>query len=346
MLQSRCGNYSENVLYRLLYEKRELIDGFDKNMSIWCVRDWPYFKRKRDVYIQKYASRTAEFKDVRAQIIKRIKKSPSINSRDIGDSSKVHWSWAPTSIGRAVLESMYHCGELIIHHKEGTRKYYGLADNLLPEKLRNQSDPNATLEEYQEWYVKRRIGAIGLLWNKSGDAWLGTKLKVSDRSNALARLLEKDEITEIRVGGIDEILYALTEGLPLMNRGEKCSEASIIAPLDNLIWDRKLISALFQFDYKWEVYTPVKDRRYGYYVLPILYGDRIVGRFEPVLDRKKAQLVIKNWWWEDPVDVKTAIKGALIRCFKDFAKFLGIRKISMAENRRKNNIDWLTYCSE
>ena len=72
-----------------------------------------------------------------------------------------------------------------------------------------------------------------------------------------------------------------------------------IAPLDNLIWDRKLIKALFNFDYKWEIYTPKDKRKYGYYVLPILYGLEFIGRIELKIDKKSNRLNVKDVWWED-----------------------------------------------
>ena len=75
-------------------------------------------------------------------------------------------------------------------------------------------------------------------------------------------------------------------------------ELSFIAPLDNLIWDRKMIEFLFGFSYRWEVYKPAVERVYGYYVLPVFFDNMFVARFEPVRDKKNRQLTIKNWWWE------------------------------------------------
>ncbi len=76
----------------------------------------------------------------------------------------------------------------------------------------------------------------------------------------------------------------------------------LMAPLDNLLWERRMLKALFDFEYTWEVYVPADKRRYGYYVLPVLAGDRFIARCEPVMDRKRQALVLKNWWWEPGVD--------------------------------------------
>lgn len=341
VLQSRCKNYSEDVLYRLLYEKRALIDGWDKNMSIWAISDWPYFEGIRTSAKTALANRSKELNSAGNFIRSTLKKREYISSKDIEDTEKVSWSWGPTKVGRAALESMYHCGELVVHHKEGSRKYYGLAERHLPESILRRTNPNKTLEDHQRWFVKRRIGSIGLLWNKSGDAWLGTGLKAEPRSNAIKQLLAKDEIAEVKIKGIEETFYIRQSEIVLLDKTKDSAHASIIAPLDNLIWDRKLILKIFDFDYKWEVYTPDKDRKYGYYVLPILYKDRFVGRFEPVLDQKNKTLLIHNWWWEKGIQVDSRMIDALIICINEFRKFLKAEAISISKNLSGQKFGWL-----
>jgi uncharacterized protein YcaQ len=96
-----------------------------------------------------------------------------ISSLDLDIHEVVDWSWAPTRLARAALESMYWWGELIIHHRINTRKVYDFSHNHLRDELLKREDPNLMEEAYQDWYVLRRIGSVGLLWGKSGDAWLG-----------------------------------------------------------------------------------------------------------------------------------------------------------------------------
>lgn len=95
-----------------------------------------------------------------------------------------------------------------------------------------------------------------------------------------------------------------------------------LAPLDNLLWDRTLIKQVFQFDYSWEVYTPVDKRKYGYYVLPVLYGNRFVARFEPEMYRGEKELNIKQWWWEERVSITDEMIFELKKAFVDFCKYL------------------------
>ena len=110
------------------------------------------------------------------------------------------------------------------------------------------------------------------------------------------------------------------------------------------MWDRKLISAIFNFDYKWEVYTPVKERKFGYYVLPIIYNDEFIGRCESIMDRKKNELLMQNWWWEEGVKINQDMINALMRCLTDFAKFLKVEKITISDTLSKNKFNWIVNC--
>jgi len=131
---------------------------------------------------------------------------------------------------------------------------------------------------------------------------------------------------ELRVEGIKPPLYMRSEDKPrlkqILGSDDPLPHAAVLAPLDNLLWDRRLIAELFDFDYRWEVYTPVAKRRYGYYVLPVLYGDRFVARFEPGHDKKDGALIIKKWWWEPEVTQSERMHFELSNCFKRFLRYL------------------------
>ena len=102
------------------------------------------------------------------------------------------------------------------------------------------------------------------------------------------------------------------------------------------------MKALFDFSYIWEVYKPVQDRQYGYYVLPILYGDQFVARFEPGRDKANGALVIKNWWWEPDVTLSKRMQSNLRDCFKQFLGYLGADGIQIERKAIKQaGLDWL-----
>lgn len=333
VLQARIAGFQSLWLQELLYMDRKLLDGWDKNMSIYCTEDWPCFLRNREkAKYSRYSS--FQLETILPQVRKEIEAHGPLSSSDLDYNQTVDWPWAPTRLSRAALESMYFRGELIIHHKSRTRKLYDLASRHLPQELLQAADPNENQDQYYDWYVFRRIGSIGLLWNKAGDAWLGISgLNSKERSAALARLLKQEKVIEVGVEGIKPALYMRRADKPCLDRilrqKDSRSHASILAPLDNLLWDRQLVKALFDFDYRWEVYKPVHERQYGYYVLPVLYGDRFVARFEPVRVKKSGVLMIKNWWWEPGVVQSEKMRCEILHCLEQFAGYLGAAGITM-----------------
>jgi uncharacterized protein len=329
VLQSRIKDYKSNMLQELMYKDRMLLDQWDKEMSIYLTMDWPYFERNRKASFNRYKDIQA-IKDYLPYIREVLKEKGPITSSDLKLDQIIDWSWAPTRLSRAALESMYLWGELIICNKASSRKVYDFAHKHLPQQILDMDNPNKTLQEYHDWHVLRRIGAVGLLWNKSSDAWLGIKeMKAPERNEAIERLLNKKLIIEIHVEGLKYPLYmkAGYENLleRVLNQEAVKARAAILAPLDNMLWDRKLIKELFDFEYRWEVYKPVNQRQYGYYVLPILYDSKFVARFEPILDKDNNILVIKNWWWESGIKVTPKMRKELQLCIKRFVEFTGAK---------------------
>lgn len=354
VLQARLTDYQPSMLYELLYQDRSLLDGWDKVMSIYCVEDRPYFERSREAERNANGSSSAAVREILPQVRAVIEGRGPVSSLDLDFTDMIDWSWAPTGLGRAALESMYLWGELVVHHKVNTRKVYDFSHRHLPEELLMAPDPNETREQYQDWFVHRRVGGVGLFWKRSSDAWLSyPRVYSPERQAAFDRLLGEGRLIEINVEGVDLPLYLRDQDMPnlenTMNAGDPPSRAVVLAPLDNLLWDRQLVRDLFGFDYVWEVYKPADQRRYGYYVLPILYGDRFVARFEPGREklsshgsRRDRALVIKNWWWEAGIEPDDEIQSALQECFRNFLRYLGTDQLHIEPLANENGrLDWL-----
>ncbi|MFB5248976.1 winged helix-turn-helix domain-containing protein [Bacillus mycoides] len=337
VLQSRIKGFTKGMLAELLYDDRSLVDYPDKNLAIIPVEDWPYFERYRKAARQ-HAEHYPEMEVLTTHVRDHIQNHGVLSSSDLklnGDfswQSAIHWSGG-NNTSRSVLEQMYSTGELIIHHKKGTRKYYDIAKRYIQPDLLNAPDPLDDELEHLKWRILRRIGSVGLLWNRASDAWLNIwGLKATQRNEAFRQLLYESRIVAVAVEQTKDKLYCLTEDLPLIeavlqNQDPKL-RCELIAPLDNFIWDRKLISELFDFDYTWEIYTPANKRKFGYYVLPLLYGENFIGRAEIIAERKTGTLVIKNIWYEDGVKQTIQLRTALNSCFRKFALFNGCETIS------------------
>lgn len=328
VMQSRIENYDAEIMNDLLYNKRDLVDGWDKMMAIYSAEDWPYFKRvrlerKQEVEeVLKYRNSIDAIKYV--DIVKEyVEKNGATTPLKIDLGSVEKGVWGHGKLSSATMDYMWNMGMLGIKEKKNTQKKYDLIERLLPKEIVYSPDPFQNDDEFYKWYFKRRIGSIGAYWDKTGEGWLGNYLyKKSLRKRILNELVEEGELILIKVENLEENFYLRREDMSIFNNSDLINENNVrfLAPLDNIIWDRKLTRDIFDFDYTWEVYKPVDKRKYGYYVLPVLYGDKIVARFEPELHRGNEPLVIKNWWWEDNFkitdDCIDTVKEAVDRFYK------------------------------
>lgn len=355
VLQSRIADYSPALLEEMLYTDRSLVDGWDKMAAIYPVADRPHLIHHQRVAAERSPwNNDTHVRDVVPQVRAEMEARGPLASIDLAHDHKVDWAWGPTRVAKVALEDMFSRGETIIHHKEGTRKYYDFAARHLPADIAGAPDPHGSLEDYQDWHFLRRIRGTGLAWDRGSTIWHGIYggrslygfHGTAQRTAALERLAGRGETTGVRIAGVRFPFFMATRDLSeledVINNDAEAPQAAVIAPLDNLLWDRDMVRALFGFEYRWEVYKPVKDRRWGYYVLPVLLGDRFVARFEPAVDAKAGALVVKNWWWEPEASVSRDRRDALRDCFEHFAAYLGVRKIKVKKSLAvREKLDWL-----
>lgn len=347
VLQSRMKDYRSDILRELLYEDRLLVDGWDKVMSIYPAADWPFFQRRRDTELHRQKYKGQELLPFLPKVRNEVRERGPLSSIDLDFDDTISWPWGPTRVSRAALETLYFAGELVIHHKVNTRKVYDFSSQHLPADLLAAPDPNPTQEDYYAWILLRRVGGIGMLWNRASDAWVGINgLKSAERQAAIDRLMSEGKLLEVQVENIEYPFYMPAANLPTLqaslNEETQPPQAAIIAPLDNLLWDRRLLETLFDFNYRWEVYKPKAQREYGYYVLPVLYGERFIARLEPSYDKKKGILAIKNWWWETDVETTPEMQSALHDAFQHFFTYLGAKSIELGEDAAAvKDMEWV-----
>lgn len=332
-LQSRVKGFTKEMLYELLYADRKLVDYPDKNISIIPAEDWPYFERYRRA-ARESGLGFPGLSGLEERARSYIRENGPVSSDELPIPGSIRWhscihwsgSWdGETKAARAVLEQLYSTGELIIHHKKGARKYYDLAERHLPPQLLSAPDPLPGDDEHLKWRIRRRIGAVGLLWNRPSDAWLNSwGVKTPQRTRAFEDLLAEEKIQEVAVDDLKHLLYCRAEDLLLVDQARNGvplkPRCELIAPLDCMMWDRNLIRALFGFDYTWEIYTPAAKRRYGFYVLPMIWGGRFAGRVEAVAEAKTGTLIVKNIWYEEGVRQTKNLERAVNSCLRRLGK--------------------------
>jgi len=260
----------------------------------------------------------------------------------------IDWYWRPTNQVRAILEALAESGILGISRREGNRRVYDLAERLFPGALLAETRPE---REQRRHKLLSRYRGNGLL-GRSGSAelWYGTgpSIRKSDaradlplRPAMLAELIESGEVVPVTVDGVKGDRFVLADEWPMLEAAGRADPASpdegdgasrgvaFLAALDPFVWDRDLLRSLYDFDYVWEVYVPAAKRRWGYYVLPMLFGDDLVGRIEPRADRRKGLLRITDVWWQGGFDPRMApgFVDAFVDALVAHARFVGATRI-------------------
>lgn len=318
-LLARVKGFSREMLDEMLYQERTLLDAYDKSLCILCTEEWPMLAFQREAF---RAHTRPNVEAAAAQTMQAVRHQGCLSVQDAGGSG----------LARAALESLYFRGELAVHHQEDGIKYYAPAETCLPQQLLNAPNPFPNDGERMAWQVKRRIGAVGMLWNAPSDAWLGVNgLTAQARQYAFQLLVSRGQIIPVQTEGISLPLFLLTKDLPALRAcaaplsAEK--QARLLPPLDALLWDRRLIAALFGFSYKWEAYMPPEQRRYGGYVLPVLYGERFMGRVEPLTCREEGVLEVRAFWPETDSRPTDRFLWAMEDELKSIARMLGLKSL-------------------
>ena len=327
VLQARVNHYRESILYDLLYKEHKLIDGFDKEMCIYETKDFARFQFVRNEY-EKQALPTLKYRNqanvlnILDDVRDFVEKHGRTGTKDISIGEVRESRWGHKKLSSAALDYLFNTGILTVTDKRGTQKYFDLTERVIASE-NPFCDLHMTVEEFLEWYVERRIQSVGFLWNKSGGAWQGRFLSENElRSSTLQTLIEKNKIEEIRIEGVKEPFYISKKFKKYMENPAARSYVRFIAPLDNIMWDRQMLEILFGFTYRWEVYTPVEKRKYGYYVLPVLYNGQFIARFEAEPIHKAGEFMIKNWWWEPKVEPNGKMREMVANEITRFTEFL------------------------
>lgn len=325
VLQSRVHNFKKEMLYDALYKHRTLIDGWDKQMCIYQTKDFDKFNLIREERAKNEIKTAKHYLDLEFEhIIDDVydiidQHGPILSSKIKLGETKEH-KWGHTKASSAAISYLFHKGSIGIESRKNTQKKYHVLDKL--HKDIKKENPFLTKEAFIEYYLYRRIQSMGLIWNKSSVAFSGLHINLkTSRDKYLNILLEKNLIEEVSINDMNEIFYipkiALSYPIEIKN------QISILAPLDNMLWDRALISKLFDFDYTWEVYVPRDKRRYGYYVLPMVKGSDIIGRIEFDKQRGKSELKVINIWIESNIKLNNILKCEIDEALIRFAKYLG-----------------------
>lgn len=315
ILLARIAGYRREWTDHWLYEDRQLYETYNKGLSIVPTVELPWYRLTWD-RSHVHLSGEGEAFDVHAplveEILGRIRDGGELLPRDLGPREAIDWYWRPTNQVRAILEALAESGRLGIARRDGNLRVYDLIERLLPAEV--LADRRPEREQRLHRLLSRYRGNGLLAGGGQQELWSGMgPHDAVARADLRRELVDAGELIPVRVEGLRTERFIVGTELPFIDQAERELETdtppggappgvAFLAPLDPFCWDRDLLRRLYAFDYVWEVYVPAAKRRWGYYVLPILYRDRLVGRIEPRIDRRAGTLRILGLWWEAGFD--------------------------------------------
>ena len=343
-LLSRIAGYRRSWTDELLYRDRALYETYNKMLSIVPTAELPWYRLTWDRSGGEHERTFEEHRALVDELLERIRTTGPMASTDIEPREAIDWWWRPTNPVRAILEGLATAGILAISRRDGNKRVYDLTERLFPADLLACCPPE---REQLRHKLLSRFRGNGLL-GETGEYTLWAGLgPATDRSALRGELVEAGEIVPVEVEGFRRPRFVIAGEVPILDAADAAIAAGgpladpgvvFLAALDPIAWDRDLLLRLFGFDYKWEVYVPGPKRRWGYYTLPILYGDRLVGRLDPKVDRKAGTLHVLGLWWEDGFDplseANPGFAGAFADALRAHMTFLDARKVTLPRMAR------------
>ena len=343
-LWGRVLEYLPEHLYQTAYDERLFFD-YGGSLYMYPMPELPYWRlhmRRRGEHGRwgpDFARRHADLLDY---LRDELRTNGPRGNRDF-KGAPVSGNYRGRKDTSIALYRLWLTGETMVHHRQGFDRYYDLRERVAPSEF----DYAASEQEAEAYFARKNIAFLGLMrekrWRTSFKNDIQRAVSPQEASQRLSTLYEQEMIAPVAIEGSKERWIVLTENLPLLETlaaGKIPSawkplgpttedEVTFLAPLE-IVSARGRAKQVFGFEYVWEVYKPVEQRRWGYYVLPILYGDELVARLDPKLDRKTMTLHINGFWLEEaaPAD-DLAFADALGKGLARFAAFVEAKKVDI-----------------
>jgi len=319
-LGSRVGEYPRQTVSRLLGEGR-IFEYWAHEACLIPIEEWPLFRLRMTRNHPWRGDVTAEHPELAAEIVAAIRERGALTSRDFeGQGGGGMWNWKPA---KQVLESLWNAGELVSAGRvSGFQRLYDLAERVIPRDVLDARVPDAATRDRE--LTLRAVRARGAL-TEAGivEHWRfrGGTARVRPHVDSLVAdgLIERVRVED---GGADVLVPAGTDLAP-----PRPTVAALLSPFDNLLWDRGFARRTLGFEHVIEVYKRAHERQYGYYVLPFLWRDRIVGRADLKSERSEGALVVKAFHREPGVRSSAALDDALDRALDRLRRTIGVEQV-------------------
>lgn len=343
-LNSRVIDYTPSLWEEVTYQQREFFD-WGGWLATRPMDELPYWRvvmhRERDGHSdcdQRVKKMLKEHADTINEMRDLFIERETLSNRDFKASNRNKTkNYRGSKDSSLALYYMWRSGEIMTHHRDNFERVYALTEVVAPEALIQKHSEEAT----DLFLFKKDLSFNGISKIKRTADAFHRGVPFSKKQQIIETLFANDDIIEITVDGWRGSYTILSEDIPLIEAliagripeswtpldTTTTEEVVFLAPLDQ-VSARGRAKTVFGFDYVWEVYKPESKRKYGYYTLPILWGDQLVARFDSKLDRETNTFIILGFWLEDEkLSENKSFAEALSRGFARFATFLGVDKI-------------------
>jgi len=322
-LGSRVGTYPRETISRLLGRGR-IFEYWAHEACLIPVEEWPLFRPVMRNQHPWHGDVIGQNPGLAEEVRATVRERGPIASRDFdGKGGGGMWNWKPAKV---MLEALWNSGEVVIAGRvSGFQRLYDLAERVIPKEILDAPEPDEATRLRE--LVLRAVRSRGVL-SEAGvvEHWRlrGGTARITPHVDALVRdgVLERWAVED---GGPDVLVPAGTDLDP-----PRPTASALLSPFDNLLWDRPFARRILGFDHLIEVYKPAPQRQYGYYVLPLLWRDRIVGRADLKSDRSAGTLVVKAFHRETGVRRSAALDDAFERALDRLRRVIGLERSASA----------------
>ena len=329
VLFSRLGSYRRTLLNEVVYQRREFTEHWAHEASIVPVEHWPLLRYRRDTHrvrpwgFEKFLAQRSEYV---SWVLEQVRERGALQADDLPEPDGAPkrmsdwWGWG-LAVRRQVLEAHFGFGRLAVAQRlRNFARTYDLSERVIPDTHHGRQVHH---EEAQRGLLEHAARAYGVA--AADDLADYYRMPIREARPRLAELVAAGKLREVRVEGWREPAYLHPEaGAP-----RTIDAASLLSPFDPVVWFRKRATRLFGFDYRVEIYVPEEKRKWGYYVLPFLMGDRIVARVDLKADREEHRLLVRAAYFE-PHAKPGKVAEALAAELRTLATWLELDSVTVA----------------
>jgi len=329
VLWSRLGPFNPSWLDEI-YKNGWLFEYYAHALCYLPIEDYPIY-RGLILYDGRTGNGWKTWGDQNSKIIDEVRsiieeKGP-VTSSDF-DSKTFSTGWGDIKKEKMALNRMFATGELMVAYRNNFRRYFDLSERILPEW---KDEDALDLKSARQALLLRAVRALGI----AKEDWIAPYfyLLKTGISQELTKLVDQGQLDRVAVEGWDQPAYIHPDNREMVEsvieQDAAPTYSTFLSPFDPLISDRERLLDLFNFDYKMESFTPARDRKFGYFCLPILYNGNLIGRLDPKAHRKDKKMEIKNIYLEPGIDLTQELVETIKNTLVNFTNWHGMEQIEI-----------------